>query len=260
LRQVPQGGSLCHGSLAKTENGRETGLANILVVSGESTMCEMLRSCLGEEGHLVSVRNDYSTALRLFATLDVDLICLDACDEPAMHDFWVWLLADESRCAIRVLFIVPLAGRWTAGVTPLNFRPHRDDCVAKPLDADELKRKVARLLSASPSSPSNQPRVLRSPPFTLDHETRELWADGKKTVLTPTEHRLLGYLMERSGAVVSSDELLETVWGFHPGTATAAVVRVHVSNLRRKMAALGHAQFLQALPHRGYRLVEPKGS
>jgi len=223
-------------------------------------MCETLRSCLDQEGHLVAVSNDSSTALRLFATLDVDLICLDACDEPAIDGFWTWLLADESRCAIPVLFIVPLAGRWTAGVTPPNFRPRWDDCVAKPLDVDELKQKVARLLSASPSSPSNRPRVLRSPPFTLDHESRELWADGKKTVLTSTEHRLLGYLMERSGAVVSSDELLETVWGFLPGTSTAAVVRVHVSNLRRKMAALGYGQLLQALPHRGYRLIEGKHS
>jgi two-component system response regulator PhoP len=66
--------------------------------------------------------------------------------------------------------------------------------------------------------------------------------------------------MERPGAIVGSDELLESVWGFHPGTATAAVVRVHVGNLRRKMAQLGTARLLETLPHRGYRLLQEEGS
>ena len=193
----------------------------------------------------------------MFATLAVDLICLDVSDGYPADDFWSWLLAGERRSSVPVLFLLPLCGRWTAGVAPPHFRPQWDDCIARPLDPDSLKQKVGCLLSASPTGPGRSP-LLRSLPFTLDGDSRELRADGRKVVLTPTEHRLLSYLMEHSGAVVSSDELLETVWGFHPGTATAAVVRVHVSNLRRKMAALGHAQLLQALPHRGYRLLEGK--
>ena len=66
--------------------------------------------------------------------------------------------------------------------------------------------------------------------------------------------------MERPGPIVGSDELLESVWGFRPGTATAAVVRVHVGNLRRKMAALGAPRLPETLTHREYRLLQEEGS
>jgi len=236
-------------------------MANVLVVSAEPAMRETLRTCLVEGGHVVAVCGNLSAAPRLFAALEFELICLDTRgDGPAGEDFWAWLLADATRASIPVLFILPLGARWTPGVATGHFRPQQDDFLSRPLDVESLRQKIARLLTASPAASAGRPQVLHSPPFTLDVEAHDLAANGKKVALTPIEYRLLAYLMERAGAVVTSDELLERVWGFHPGTATAAVVRVHIGNLRRKMAQLGTAPLLETLPHRGYRLLREKGS
>jgi DNA-binding response OmpR family regulator len=236
-------------------------VANVLVVSGEAATQETLRSCLVDAGHLAAVCSDLSAAPRLFAALEFDVICLDVRgDGPATADFWAWFVGDQSRAAIPVLFILPLGARWTPAAATARFRPSCDDVVSRPLDIDDVRQKIARVVAASPSGPALRSRVLRSPPFTLDIETHDLAANGEKIALTPIEHRLLAYLMERPGAIVGSDELLESVWGFQPGTATAAVVRVHVGNLRRKMAQLGTARLLGTLPHRGYRLLQEEGS
>lgn len=236
-------------------------MANVLIISHEPATGEALRSCLAEDRHLVTLCDALSAAPRLFATLTPDLLCLDVCDDHASaSDFWSWFLADECRYSIPVLFVLPPGGRWTAGAAPSQYRQERDGFVARPLDGDEVRRKVAGLLSATSSQATRRSQVLRSPPFTLDPATHVLSAGGGKGALTPTEHRLLAYLMERPEVVVSSEELLEAVWGFYPGTATPAVVRVHLSNLRRKMATLKCEHLLQTLPHRGYRLLQERSS
>jgi len=235
-------------------------MANVLIVSAQAAMQETLRTCLVEGGHVVTVCDDLSAAPRLFAAIEFDLICLDTRgDDASDGGFWAWFPADQSRASVPVLFVLPLGARWSPSVATGRFRPGHDDFLSRPVDVETLKEKVARLLAASPSAPAGRPKVLRSPPFTLDVGSHDLAANGRTVALTPIEYRLLAYLMERPGAVVGSDELLESVWGFQPGTATAAVVRVHVGNLRRKMALLGAARLLETLPHRGYRLLEERG-
>jgi len=233
-------------------------VANLLVISGEQATREALRSWLAEERHLVTLCDGLSAVPRLLALLTPDLLCLDVRDDHAsVTDFWAWFLADEGRSSIPILFVLPPGARCVDEATPSQFRQGCDGFVARPLDGHELRQKVAALLSAGSSASFRSP-VLRSPPFLLDASTHFLSAKGGTAALTPTEHQLFAYFMERRGAVVSSDELLEGVWGFDPATATPAVVRVHVSNLRRKMAPLRCAHLLQTLPHRGYRLMRER--
>ncbi len=74
--------------------------------------------------------------------------------------------------------------------------------------------------------------------------------------LTPTEFRLMHYLAQRRGTIVSAEELLEKVWEFYPGTGSSELVRSHVRNLRGKLRdATGGSGLLQTVPRRGYRLV-----
>ena len=236
-------------------------MASILVVSADPATRETLRESLEERGHTLSVCQEAAGVVRAFTVMAIDLVCLDAAagEADSIDDICRWLPADSSRANIAILFVLPLGGHWTAAAVPPLFRPDCDDCLPRPLDTDALKEKVSRLLAASPVA-AERGRFVRSSPFTVDTETQELWANGRKVALTGMECRLLKYLMERPGAVIGNDELLEMVWGFHPGTGAAPVVRVHVGNLRRKMAALGgYAGLLETLPHRGYRLLQGEG-
>ncbi len=100
------------------------------------------------------------------------------------------------------------------------------------------------------------PDVLTIGEATLDRSSHELRGDGASVELTPTEFRLVRYLMQRRGSIVSVEELLEKVWEFFPGTGSSELVRSHVRNLRSKLRiAAGEAELVQTVPRRGYRLL-----
>ena len=62
--------------------------------------------------------------------------------------------------------------------------------------------------------------------------------------------------MEKPGLILSTEELLVRVWGFHPGTGGSEVLRAHVRNLRRKLRRLpGGTELLVTVPRIGYRLT-----
>jgi DNA-binding response OmpR family regulator len=79
------------------------------------------------------------------------------------------------------------------------------------------------------------PRTLSAAGLSLDRGLFALTGEAGSVTLTPTEFRLLEYLMERPGVVVAADELLEKVWGFFPHTGSRDVVRTHMRNLRAKI-------------------------
>jgi len=230
-------------------------MASVLVISNDPTTCRLVVNCLSADGHVVATCDTPSAAPRLFATFAFDAVCLDTTlNESSIDDFLRWFQADEQHAAIPILFLLPLGSRWAPAAAPKQLRPGLDGYLVKPLDGDSLRQMMAELLARSPGGLPAHARILRLRPLTLDRDTHDLSADGGTVHLTPTEDRLTSYLMERPGAVVTRDELLERVWGFHPGTGSAPVVRVHVGNLRRKMAQIGAGRFLETLSHRGYRL------
>ena len=231
-------------------------MASILAVSGETATAAVCRQALAAAGHTVAVCARPSQAVRALAALRADVVCLDATlGADGIDDLCRWLRCDPDRAPVPVLFLLPARARWTESGLPPALRPGYDDHLFRPVDPDELVEKVSALLTLTPARRPKSRRFLRGGPFIMDSETNELWTDGRKVKLTPTEFRLLAYLMERADTPVSLDELLENVWGHLPGTGAAEVVRAHVSNLRRKMATLGSgAGLLRTLAHRGYCL------
>src|SRR5215831_12450612 len=73
--------------------------------------------------------------------------------------------------------------------------------------------------------------------------------------LSPTEYRVLEYLIHRPRAIVSKQELLEHLYDFE-WEHHSNVIEAHVSNLRRKLNIEGTEPLIETLRHRGYRLRE----
>lgn len=232
-------------------------MAIVLVITPEQTVADLCRQTLTSSDHAVTLCPDPAAAMRAMVALSVDVLCVDSTAFPLeMEDFWRWLQSDGERSRLPVLFLLPPAMRWVKQSE--HFRPGFDAFVFKPLGAAELQQKLTSLLQASPERGGGYRRRFlksRSGVFITDSEHYELWADGKKVRLTPTEFRLFTYLMERTDTAVPVNELLEKVWGFLPGTGGPEIVRAHVCNLRRKMRPFGQkALLLQTVSHRGYRL------
>ena len=202
-------------------------------------------------GHSAFAAAGLAQARRYMNRVQVDLICLDSV--LPQSDVEV-LLADCHGQRGGAVFIAPASAKLVPAGLPACYSPRRDAIVVKPIRIPELEREVTRLLSSAPDR--REAHLLRAGPAALDPASRELLFErGGAVALTPTEFRLVRYLMERPGQFVSPHELLEEAWGYPKDTGGAEVVRAHVSNVRRKLRTAKHdPQLLRNVPYQGYAM------
>ncbi len=91
--------------------------------------------------------------------------------------------------------------------------------------------------------------------LTLDDDAHLVTRGGREVALSPTEYKLLRFLMWNMGRVVSRDELREEVWGYGYDS-DSTVVETFMSSLRKKVDR-GSAPLIRTVRGFGYRLVAP---
>ena len=156
----------------------------------------------------------------------------------------------ERDGSLPVVFLAAAGARWLPGSLPV--RRDFDEVVAKPCGPREIRQAVERTLSAAGRG---RPNMIAIGELQLDRLSHELRGEGVVVTLTPTEFRLMEYLAQRTGSIVPSEELLEKVWQFYPGTGSSELVRSHIRNLRGKLrVAARDRELIQTVPRRGYRL------
>jgi DNA-binding response OmpR family regulator len=136
----------------------------------------------------------------------------------------------------------------------LGLKLGADDYVQKNCDPMELMARIEALLRRSAS-------VLAAPDraefgaVRVDFRKHEVTRDGKPLTLSPVEFRLLEYLIQRRGDVVTREELLENVWSLQADTLSRTV-DVHIAGLRRKIEADSrYPRFLLTVKGSGYKLA-----
>lgn len=231
-------------------------MASVLVIGPDERPAEACRELLGARGHAVAVAQTAAEGRRSLRTLRADLVLFDvAVPDMSADEFCRWFQAEPERARVPVLFLLPDSALWVEGTLPSAYRPEVDGHLGKPFTVSELAEQVGGLLAATDAG-----RVVAVGPLSLDLGLHELSFGAASEKLTPIEFRLIRYLMERVGSTVPTEELLQNVWGYHPGTGSSEVVRSHVANLRRKIARLGgRADLLAVVPRQGYRLAVPEG-
>src|ERR1700689_4259523 len=127
-----------------------------------------------------------------------------------------------------------------------------DDYLGKPFDLRELLARIKALIRRAKgvSTP-----VFAVSDLELDTVQQTVRRRGQFVDLSPTEYRILEYLIHRPRAVVSRQELLEHLYDFE-WEHHSNVIEAHVSNLRRKLNTAGTEPLIETLRHRGYRLRE----
>ncbi len=130
-----------------------------------------------------------------------------------------------------------------------------DDYVQKNCEPVELMARIEALLRRSGGAPAVSPERAEFGDVRIDLRKHELLRDGKPVPLSPVEFRLLEYLLERRGAVVTREELLENVWGLD-GDTMSRTVDVHIAGLRKKIEADSrYPRFLLTVKGAGYKLA-----
>lgn len=209
-------------------------MAKILLADDEPDLVWALRRSLSDEGHEVLTAYDGVEALAVAQRHRPDLIILDIA-MPRLDGLQVCrkLRRDPGLAAVPILF---LTVRSAVGDRIKGLDEGGDDYLVKPFDLEELKARVRALLRRSRPAPEGGPGpLLVAGSLTLDLHARQVHMGEKTSQLTPAEFDLLHHLMIYPGEVFSSQQLLQQVWGYTPGTADPSLVRGHIKNLRAKI-------------------------
>ena len=133
-----------------------------------------------------------------------------------------------------------------------GFRVGADDYVTKPFGLEELLLRIAAVLRRSTTTTSD---VLHCGALRIDRDRHLVTMDESPIELSPTEFRLLDYLLENQGRVMSREQILDAVWGINFDSSTT-VVETFVSYLRRKLGPSG-PDYIKTIRGVGITLREP---
>ncbi len=133
-----------------------------------------------------------------------------------------------------------------------GLRAGGDDYLSKPYAFSELLARVEALARRRPKGAPEE-TVLRVGDLTLDRLSHKVTRQAEEIVLQPREFRLLEYLMQNAGKVVTRTMLLEHVWDYHFDPQTN-VIDVHVSRLRAKIDRDFDAPLLSTVRGAGYMI------
>jgi two-component system, OmpR family, response regulator len=124
--------------------------------------------------------------------------------------------------------------------------------------AEEVVARIRAVLRrASSGGPPPPPIRLRAADLELDTESHEVWRAGRRVQLSPTEFKLLRYLMTNAGRVLSKNQILDHVWNYD-FRGDSSIVESYVSYLRRKVDAV-EPRLIHTIRSVGYvlRLPDP---
>jgi two-component system OmpR family response regulator len=114
-----------------------------------------------------------------------------------------------------------------------------DDYVTKPFSLEELLARVRVALRRSGAAPDARSR-LEFADLEMDEDAHRVWRSGTPVDLSPTEFKLLRFLLLNPGRVLSRAQILDHVWEYDFG-GVANVVETYISYLRKKLDPLGDA-------------------
>jgi two-component system, OmpR family, response regulator len=231
--------------------GRGGGEARLLVVEDEPTILELLSGSLWFAGFDVVTAASGVEALRVTAVVRPDLILLDVM-MPDADGFEVIRQIRSGGPRIPVIF---LTARDAVRDRVAGLTLGGDDYITKPFSLDEVLARIRAVLrrSAGDGEPTAQRLVVAD--LELDSSSYEVWRAGRLVSLTPTEFRLLRYLMLNAGRVLSKAQILDHVWD-HDFGGDGNVVESCVSYLRRK-ADDGEPRLIHTIRGMGYILRIP---
>ena len=204
----------------------------LLVVDDEPFLRDAVAASLRFLGFEVTTAQTGAEALRLARDRPFDLVVLDVM-LPDTDGFEVITRLRRDGCQVPVIF---LTAKDTQEDKVTGLTLGGDDYLTKPFGLEELAARIRTVLRRT--RPAASGPVLAFADIELDQDSYELRRHGHLIDLSPTEFRLLRYLMLNPGRVLTRAQLLAHVWDYDFG-GSSTVVSTYVAYLRRKLAQYG---------------------
>jgi len=225
-------------------------MKRILFVEDEPAFAVAMIDRLESEGYRVEWSQTGAAVSDIARRHSFDLIVLDVM-LPEKNGFDI--CRDLRRDGVNTPVLM-LTARGEVVDRVLGLKLGADDYLQKNCDPMELMARIEALLRRSASVVAAPGRV-EFDTVRVDFRKHEVTRDGKPLTLSPVEFRLLEYLIQHRGDVVTREELLEDVWSLQADTLSRTV-DVHIAGLRRKIEVDSrYPRFLLTVKGAGYKLV-----
>ena len=228
--------------------------AKVLIVEDEAALAEMLRYNLEAEGYAVRHTANGDEAEVLVAEEHPDLVLLD------------WMLPEVSGIEIcrrirarpdsRNVPILMLTARGEEADRIRGLSVGADDYVVKPFSLPELMARVRAILRRA--APERIADILTMGDIVLDRAAHRVMRGPRQVRLGPTEFRLLEFLLESPGRVLSRAQLLDGVWG-RDAYVDERTVDVHIGRLRKALIRGKELDPVRTVRGSGYMLEFEQG-
>lgn len=224
-------------------------MTKIMIVEDEAALVTLLKYNLEKQGYETVCVMDGKEVMNTAMTEKPDLILLD------------WMLPNvqgidlcrdmRKSYELRNIPIIMLTARGDEADKVRGLSYGADDYMTKPYSIPELMARIMALLRRV--QPEQRQENLAFEDLTMDFAKRRVMRGDRPVHLGPTEFRLLQYLMEKPGVVLSREALLKLVWGgsIHVELRT---VDVHIRRLRRALNEGGEPDIVRTVRSAGYAL------
>lgn len=220
----------------------------ILMIDDDIDMCQLLAEYLEPEGFIVEARHDGLQGLQTASNGQYQLILLDIM-LPSLDGLSVLKkIRQHSECPVLML-----TARGDDIDRIVGLELGADDYLAKPFNPRELLARIRAILrrAEAPIVQDNESAEVKRNGVQLNTLNRQVECHGQAVYLTATEFLLLEYLMRHAGQVISKETLSLEVLGKRLQMYDRSL-DVHISNIRKKLAAIDESEKIQTLRGTGY--------
>lgn len=227
--------------------------AHILIVDDEAAIRDMVRMALEFEDFTVSDANNAHQAAKLLEQEDINLILLD------------WMMPGIT--GIDFATRIRREGNNQVGIIMLTAKDDEndlirgldvgaDDYVKKPFSTKELISRINAVLRRLSDTRASTD-VVSAGNITIDSEQHRVIINGENVDFSPTEFRLLHFLLTHPDRVFARDQLLDNVWGDQVYVEDRTV-DVHIRRLRKVLEPHQCDSYINTVRGIGYRFSLPK--
>lgn len=220
-------------------------MSHILIIDDDIHINEMLEEVLIQEGYQVSHAYSGTEALLFLANEKPDLILLDL--------MLPGLTGEEVLSQIEKIPVIVMSAKVEVKDKVALLLNGAEDYITKPFEIEELLARIVVQLRKSTRPDSSEKLMYRE--ITVNMVTHEAWVGEHEVKLTKTEFTILKILLEHPKQVITKTVLLDRVSEETPDCMESSL-RVHISNLRKKLREISGKDYIEAVWGIGFKMAE----
>jgi two-component system KDP operon response regulator KdpE len=200
---------------------------SILIIEDDKGIVNLLSITLKTSGYKITSTQFGQTGLNLFRSNNPDLILLDL----GLPDIDGLVILEEIRKESSVPILI-ISARYQEEEKVLALDNGADDYITKPFSTVELLARIR--VAFRRQSTLDETSNFEFDQLVVDFEKRKVFVRNEETHLTPIEYKILCYMIENKGRVLTHRMIQEKVWGYS-STDDYKSLRVFMGNIRRKI-------------------------